>query len=160
MSNAKTIGVISIKGGVGKTTTVVNLATSLAKENQKKVLIVDANFSSPNVGLHLGNVNHNCTIHEVIKGKADAKQAIHSHEYGFHYIPASLTHTNSLNYNHLKQKLSSLKKHYDYLILDSSPSLNDELAATINAADDLYVVSSPDLPTLSTTLRAVRLAKE
>ena len=48
---AKTIGVISIKGGVGKTTSAVNLGAALA-DIGKKVLIVDADFSSPSVGLH------------------------------------------------------------------------------------------------------------
>ena len=160
MSNCKTIGIISIKGGVGKTTTVINLASSLSKDYGKNVLVVDANFSSPNVGLHLGSVNHSVTLHDVIKGDINANKAVHSNELGFNYIPASLSGTNNLAYNKLKQKLSSLKKDYDYILLDSSPALNDELGATINASDELFVVSSPDLPTLSTTLRAVRLAKD
>ena len=48
----KTIGVISLKGGVGKTTAVVALGSALA-DFGKKVLLVDGNFSAPNLGLHL-----------------------------------------------------------------------------------------------------------
>ena len=49
----KIYGIISIKGGVGKTTAVCNLGAVLAHEFGKRVLLVDANLSSPNLGLHL-----------------------------------------------------------------------------------------------------------
>ncbi|MFH1290833.1 MAG: ParA family protein, partial [Nanoarchaeota archaeon] len=49
----KTIGVIAIKGGVGKTTISAALATDLANHYGKKVLLVDANYSAPNLGLHM-----------------------------------------------------------------------------------------------------------
>jgi len=66
MNDGKIIGVISLKGGVGKTTTVANLGASLAKDFNKKVLVVDANFSAPNLGLHLGLVDPKTTIHDVL----------------------------------------------------------------------------------------------
>ena len=50
---SQSIGILSIKGGVGKTTTVVALGAAFAQQD-KKVLIIDANFSAPNLGLHLG----------------------------------------------------------------------------------------------------------
>ena len=49
----KTIGVISIKGGVGKTTIASSLAADLVNHYGKKVLLVDANYSAPNLGLHI-----------------------------------------------------------------------------------------------------------
>lgn len=161
LSKCKVIGIISIKGGVGKTTTVVNLATSLARDYGKKVLVVDANFSSPHIGLHLGSVNHKATLHEVLSDKAHASRAVHEHDFGFDFIPSSAMNAGKdTKYLKLKNKLNDLKKNYDFIILDSSPTLNEEILATIISSDELYVVSSPDLPTLSTTLRAVKLAKE
>ena len=160
MSKGKIIGIVSIKGGVGKTTSVVNLASSLANDYSKKVLIVDTNFTSPNIGLHLGSVEHKATLHEVLKDKVKINEAIYNHQYGFHFLPGSLYNSNPTNYSKLKQKLQPLKKYYDYVLLDASNSLNDELVASLHASDELYVVTTPDLPTLSTTLRAVKLAKE
>src|SRR3989344_966732 len=159
LNKGKSVGIISIKGGVGKTTTVINLAHSLASDHGKKILVIDANFSSPNILLHLGNVNCKNTINDVLTKKVKLSDAIYEHEFGFHFMPGSLDH-NGGNYLSLKQRVNQLKNYYDFILIDSSPSLNEELLAVMMASDELYVVSTPDLPTLSTTLRATKLAKD
>jgi len=153
------IGIISLKGGVGKTSSVANLGAALASEFGKKVLVVDANFSAPNLALHLGLVNPEATIHDVLLDKTNAEEAIYEHESGFHLMPGAYI-SRKINPFKLKQKISHLKNSYDFIIIDSSPNLNDEMLATMVASDKLFVVTSPDYPTLSTTLRAVRLAKQ
>ncbi len=159
MTDGKIIGIISLKGGVGKTTTVANLGAILATEFNKKVLVVDANFSAPNLALHLGLVDPKITIHDILLNRANVNDAIHQHEAGFHIIPASYV-SRKINPFRLKKKISYLKDHYDVILIDSSPTLNEEILATMVASDELLVVTSPDYPTLSTTLRAVRLAKQ
>ena len=154
----KVLGIIAIKGGVGKTTSAVNLAASLANDYAKKVVVVDANFSSPNVSLHLGSLDHKNNLHHVLNDKLHIGEAVYESNFGFHFVPSSLTNVKT-NFMKLKEKVKDLKKHYDFVILDSSPSLNEELLATMTASEELYVVTTPDLPTLSTTLRAVKLAK-
>ena len=74
---AKTIGIIAIKGGVGKTTIAASLAADLVNSYKKKVLLVDANFSAPNLGLHMDIVEPKRTVHEVLNGKARIESAIH-----------------------------------------------------------------------------------
>ncbi|MFC1728296.1 AAA family ATPase [Nanoarchaeota archaeon] len=155
----KTIGIIAIKGGVGKTTTVSNLGAVLASEFNKKVLLVDANFSAPNLGLHLGIVDPAKTLHDVIENKATIHEAVQEHDHGFHIIPSSLVHK-KINPFKLKNRLASIKKNYDVILVDSSPTLNEEILATMLASDELYVVTSADYPTLSCTMSAVKLAKE
>lgn len=154
----KTVGVISIKGGVGKTTAVSNLGAVLANEFGKKVLLVDANYSAPNLGLHLGIVNPEKTLHDVMRDNIPVSQAIHPHELGFHVLPASLT-GRKLNAFKLKEKIKGLKNNYDVILIDSSPNLNEEMLSTMIASDELLVVSSPDYPTLSCTMHAVKVAK-
>ena len=158
MSQGKTIGVISLKGGVGKTSTVSNLGAVLASEYGKKVCVVDANFTAPNLGLHLGLIEPKVTLHDVLLEKAKINDAIYQHEAGFHLIPGAYI-SRKLNPFKLKQKINHLKNHYDMILIDSSPNLNEEMLATMVAADELLVVTSPDYPTLSTTLRAVNIAK-
>ena len=159
MSKGKIIGVISLKGGVGKTTTVANLGSILAAEFKKKTLVVDANFSAPNLALHLGLVNPKVTIHDVLSNKAKIHEAIYQHEAGFHLIPSAYIYK-KINPRALKHKIRHLREYYDMIFLDSSPNLNEEMLATMMASDELLVITSPDYPTLSTTLRAIRLAKQ
>ena len=155
----KTIGIISLKGGVGKTSVVSALGAAMAKEFGKKVLVVDANFSAPNLGLHVGLVNQDTTIHHVLSGMEDVKKAIYETDYGFHILPGSLIYE-KVDPLKLKDHLKKIKNHYDAILIDSSPTLNDEILATMVASDELFVVTTPDHVTLSTTLRAVKLAKE
>ena len=159
MTKGKIIGIISLKGGVGKTTTVANRGAALSTEFNKKILVIDANFSAPNLGLHLGLVNPEVTIHDVLLNRVNANEAIYQHEAGFHFIPAAYI-SRQINPFALKKKISYLKDYYDIILIDSSPCLNDEMLSAMVASDELLVVTSPDYPTLSTTLRAVKLAKQ
>jgi septum site-determining protein MinD len=158
MSQGKIIGVISIKGGVGKTTTVSNLGAVFFSEFGKKTLIVDANFSAPNLALHLGLIDPETTLHDVMKNKAEITDAIYEHEFGFHIIPSSLVNV-KVNPFKLKEKLQKLRELYDVILIDSSPNLTGEILATMIASDELLVVTSPDYPTLSCTMNAIKVAK-
>ncbi len=155
----KVIGVISIKGGVGKTTVASSLAADLRNRYGKNVLLVDANYSAPNLGLHMDIVEPEGTIHEVLSGKKKMSSVLHN-RYGVDVVPGSYVQRERLNYLKLKDKLKNIKGNYDYVVLDSSPSLNEELLSTILASDALFVVSTPDYPTLSCSLRAAQLAKQ
>lgn len=155
---AKTIGVISIKGGVGKTTIASSLAADLVNHHGKKVLLVDANYSAPNLGLHMDIVEPGNTVHDVLGNKCHMKSAIHS-RFGVDVIPGSYVHNGRLNYLKLKDKIRTLKDNYDYVLIDSSPTLNEEVLSTMLASDNLFLVTTPDYPTLSCSLRAAKLAK-
>jgi len=156
---AKKIGIISIKGGVGKTSTVSSLGASLANDFNKRILLVDANFSAPNLGIHLGLVDPEFTIHHVINNKAHIRKAIYDTGHGFHVLPGSIFYQ-KVNPFKLREKLKEVEQNYDMIIIDSSPTLNEEILATMLASDELIVVTTPDIATLSTTLRAIRLAKQ
>lgn len=156
---SKIIGIISLKGGVGKTSSVANLGAVLAKDFSKKVLVIDANFSAPNLALHLGLLNPEVTIHDVLLNRANVNEAIYEHEAGFHIMPGAYV-SKKVNPHRLRHKIDYLREQYDIILIDSSPNLNEEMLATMLASDELLVVTTPDYPTLSTTLRAVRLAKQ
>lgn len=157
MADAKIFGVVALKGGVGKTTVVSNLGASLARDYGKKVLMIDANFSTPHLGLHLGLLAPKYTLHHVLNDDHSIFEAIYQHELGFHLIPGKLApfQTTPLS---LRDKLNELREIYDVILIDSSPSLNEEMYATMAASDELLVVSSPDYPTLSSTIHAISVA--
>jgi MinD-like ATPase involved in chromosome partitioning or flagellar assembly len=154
----QTIGLISLKGGVGKTTLSASLAAMLVSNFGKKVLLVDANYFAPNLGIHMDIIAPNKTIHDVLTG-TKLSSAIHS-KYGVDIIPGNFMFNKEISPLKLKSKLAYAKKHYDFVVLDSSPSLNDEVLSTILASDKLFVVSTPDYPTLSCSMRAAKLSKQ
>ena len=159
----KTIGIISIKGGVGKTSTVSALGASLANDFAKKVLLVDANFSAPNLGFQLGIYNPEVTLHHVLDGKAHINDAIHQSGHGFDVIPGAMVYNfkeNQIDPFKLSEKLRDLRRKYDVILIDSSPNMNKEILATMIASDELFMVTTPDYVTLALTLRAMKLAKD
>jgi len=154
MSN--TLAFVSIKGGVGKTTLALETAVSLAKNFGKKVLLVDANFSAPNVGLYL-DLTSDSTLHDALDGTLLHNAIYESH--GIDVIPASMHYHNEVDNFKLAKILNKFKPRYDFIIIDSSPNY-EELKPVIAAADKIFLVTSPDNVTLTTTLKAARIARE
>ena len=154
----KSIGVLSIKGGVGKTSSVIALGDAISGFG-KKVLLVDANFSAPNLGIHLNVIDPENSLHNVLDRSANLHQSIHKLER-FDIIPASIFSRKAINPLELKNKVNILKNRYDFVLIDSSPALNEETLAAMLASDEILIVTTPDYATLSTTLKAIKLAKQ
>lgn len=153
----KSIGILSLKGGVGKTSSVVSLGDALASFG-KKVLLIDGNFSAPNLGLHLNLVDTDKTLNHVLNRTANPGEAVYNCG-DFDLMPGSIFESFKINPFKLKHGIGPLRKNYDVIVIDSSPSLNDETLAVMNASDELLVVTTPDIPTLGMTMKAVKLAK-
>jgi len=154
----KTLGVLSIKGGVGKTTATIALGDAISGFG-KKVLLVDANFSMPNLGVHLKIIDPEKTLHNVLNRTANLRESIQKLE-NFDVLPSSIFTTMKINPFDLKTKIKGLKDKYDFIIIDSSPALNEETLAAMLASDELFIITTPDHPTLSATLKAAKLANQ
>jgi septum site-determining protein MinD len=154
----KIIGIFSLKGGVGKTTVVISLGSAIAGLG-KKVLLVDGNLTAPNLGASLEVFNSEFFLQDVLEKKAHPHQAVNKLE-NFDVLPAAVSSNLNANSMQIKDKLGSLKKDYDYIIIDSSPALNEETLGAMIASDEILVVTTPDYPTLSSTLKSVQLAKQ
>ncbi len=150
------IAFISIKGGVGKTTLALETAVNLVRKYNKKVLLVDANFSAPNIGLYL-NVISDFTLHDCLED-VPLHNSIYE-AFGVDIIPASINHERNVDVSKLKKILEKYKNRYDFIILDSSPN-QEELKSVIRASDKVFIVTSPDNVTLKTSLKAANMAKE
>jgi septum site-determining protein MinD len=155
----KSIGIVSLKGGVGKTSVVASLGSALS-EFGKKVLLIDGNLSSPSLGLHLDIIDPEKTLHHVLDRTANTREAIYKHAEGLYIMPASIFNKTEVNPLKLRDKIKGLKRSYDIILIDSSPSLNEETLAVMLASNEIFVVTTPDHPTLSATIKAIKLAKQ
>jgi pilus assembly protein CpaE len=151
------ISFVSIKGGVGKTTLALETASALANDFGKKVLLVDANFSAPNIALYLGMKN-DLTLHDVLGDREGLHAAIYE-AYGMDIVPSSLYFKDDVDPYKLKKVLEKYKSRYDFIIIDSSPH-HSEMLPAIAAADKIFVVTTPDRVTLHTSIKAAAMAKQ
>lgn len=153
----KIIGVVSLKGGVGKTSAVCSLGEAISRQG-KKVLLVDGNFSAPNLSLYL-DMDHNNSVQDVLRNKVNMRDAIYK-AGSFDVMPSMVFYNHKMSPLKLKDKLKYLRKEYDYILVDSSPSLGEETLSVMLASDELFVVTTPDLPTLGMTVKAIKSAKQ
>lgn len=157
---SKFIVISSGKGGVGKTTSAVNLAAAMSYFDED-VTLVDANFSTPNVGIHLGAPVVPVSINHVLSNKAELVDAIYEHESGAKIIPASLSikEFDGVDYNSFFKAMKELKKFSDIVIFDSAAGLGDEAKNVINIADEVIIVTNPEMPAVTDALKTAKTAQ-
>lgn len=135
----KVISVANRKGGVGKTTTAINIATALAAI-EKKVVVIDLDpQGNATTSMGIKKEKHQKSTYEILIGECKANQAvIHTGVPNFDILPSSpdlaaaeieLVDMDKREYI-LKNTLKDLESEYDYAIIDCPPSLN---LITINA---------------------------
>ncbi|MBO7077142.1 MAG: AAA family ATPase [Bacteroidales bacterium] len=168
----KVIAIANQKGGVGKTTTAINLAASLSVL-EKKVLIIDADpQANTTSGLNFAPDNdQQRTLYEVMIGKIDISDALIQTEIAnLHMIPS---HINLVGAEIemleaedremlLKKALAPIRDNYDYIIIDCSPSLGLITVNTLTAADSVMIPVQPEffaLEGLGKLLQTIRLVQ-
>lgn len=158
---AKVYAIISGKGGVGKTTTTINLGASLNKLGED-VVIVDANLTTPNIGIHLGAPIVPITINHVLNNQAKLEDAIYEHESGTKIMPASLSlkEAEKIKYSKLSDLSKKLKKITNHVLIDSAAGLGEEARAAMNACDEVIIVTNPEMPAVTDALKTIKLAEE
>jgi len=155
------IVITSGKGGTGKTTAAVNLATAINALDED-VTLVDVNLTTPNVGLHLGAPVVPVSLNHVLSGKADVADAIYEHESGTKIIPASISikELKNLDYRNFVSIARDLKQISDIVILDSAAGLGKEAISALSIADEVIIVTNPEMPAVTDALKTAKLAEE
>ena len=169
---SEVIVITSGKGGVGKTTTAINLAASLAVL-ERKVLIIDADpQANTTSGLNFSPDNdEQRTLYEVMIGKIDVEDALIQTELaGLHMIPSHINLVGAEiemlempdRESVMRKALMPIRDRYDYIIIDCSPSLGLITVNTLTAADSVIIPVQPEffaLEGLGKLLQTIRLVQ-
>ena len=153
MSNCKVIALTNQKGGVGKTTTAVNLGVGLAQQG-KKVLLIDADAQA-NLTMALGYnrpddlpFTLSTVMQDIIDDKTvDVSQGIIHHKEGVDLIPSNIELSglevrliNALSRESvLKTYVNEVKRDYDFVLIDCMPSLGMITINSLAAADSVVI---------------------
>ena len=176
MSNCKVIALTNQKGGVGKTTTAVNLGVSLAKQG-KTVLLVDADAQA-NLTMALGYtktdnlpITLSDIMQDIIDGKSvDVQDSILHTDEGVDLLPSCVelagVETTLIDTKNresvLKACISEVKKNYDYVLIDCMPALGMLTINGLAAADSVIIPNQPhyfSIKGLEQLLRSVSKVK-
>jgi chromosome partitioning protein len=144
---AKVIAITNQKGGVGKTTTAVNLAASLAA-TKRRVLLIDLDpQGNATGGSGIDKSQSRYTMNEVLLQEIPANEVIVKTKWGFDLLPSNSSLTvaeirllDMENREHgLKKQIENIREDYDFILIDCPPSLNTLTVNSLVAANSVLV---------------------
>ncbi len=142
------ITVTSGKGGVGKSTLSANLSVGLA-ELGKRVVVIDFDIGLRNLDMILGLENRIVyDVVDVMEGRCNLSQALINDKRAnnLYFLPASQTSDkNILDKEKVKTLIDTLKKDFDFIVLDSPAGIESGFEHSIFLADRALIVTTPDV---------------
>lgn len=166
----KTIALTNQKGGVGKTTSTVNIGAGLCRKG-KKVLLVDLDpQANLTYSLRMSSNRLESSIYEVLKGTAGPEEAIISHN-GFDIMPSSIDLSGAemefanepARETLLKNSLKNISVGYDYVLIDCPPNLGLLTLNAFTAVKEIFIVLQSEylaLHGLSKLMDVIQIVRE
>ncbi|QSX00058.1 cell division ATPase MinD [Haloterrigena alkaliphila] len=145
MSHETVYAIASGKGGVGKTTTTVNLGTALAGAGER-VAIVDADLGMANLAGFVSLSPDSTTLHDVLAGDASVDDATYRITDNIVAVPSgtSLDEYADTSPEGLRDVVAELREEFDYVFLDVGAGVSHETVLPLGLADAVVLVSTPE----------------
>jgi len=153
------VAIVSAKGGVGKTTIVANVGTALATEFYTDTTLIDANMRVPNLNLYFGMFYFPKTLATVLSGKCSTQEAVYRHPVGVKILPCEPWFNEKFDEKAFRKSISSLDQPGNILMVDSPPTLGEELIAILQTADKALAVTTPDPSSILATQMLEEVAR-
>jgi len=158
MADGRVLAVAGAKGGVGKTTTAVNLGVALAEAGET-VAIVEMDLAMANIVDFL-QFEPERTLHDVLSGTVTTTKALYAVEERLHVLPAGteLADFNAINVAALAPVVRSLRPAYDWIILDTAAGVSPETIYPLRLSDEVIIVSTPRVASIRDAKKTIELA--
>ena len=148
---SKIIGIVSGKGGAGKTTLCANLAFALAAEG-KNVIAIDGDIGLKNLDILLGMTDGSAfDITDILAGRCTVSKAIQTHSEfpSLSFISASQSlKTDKINKDDFRRLCRYLRNFYDYVLIDAPAGVGETFMTIAFCCDECLVVATPDLTSI------------
>ncbi len=161
--STQVISVTSGKGGVGKTTSTINLGLALVQSGHR-VLLLDADLGLANINIMLG-FKPQKTIDDIIKGTATLEDIIVSHHSGIDIIPATsgvyeVTNLEDDAKRALLEAFEGLYGAYDYLLIDTSAGIGSNVLYFNIASEKVLVVLDPEPTSITDAYALIKVLSQ
>jgi septum site-determining protein MinD len=147
------------KGGVGKTTTAVNVGAALQEMGQD-VVVVDADLGMANLGGML-EIEYERSLHEILAGDAGVSEALEDATGGLTIIPGEqrLEAFADADPAELRKVIETLRNAYDIVVIDTGAGLSHEVAVPLGLANGIILVTTPDAVAIGDTVKTAELSE-
>lgn len=147
------ITIFSTKGGVGKTVVATNLAVALAEQTKAKVAIIDLDVQFGDVGVMLKLMPKH-TLYDLVGlksvdiGQIKALMTDYNDKVSAFVAPLQPELADLIGPDIIKPVFGWLRQAFDYIVVDTPPSFNDNVLSALDETDQLYLISALDLPSI------------
>jgi pilus assembly protein CpaE len=163
---ATTLTFFGAKGGAGTTTVAVNTAVELARLSRRPTVIVDLKPGLGEVSLFLG-VRPRYTVVDALDNlnrldREFLKELVIKHKSGLEILAGSdnFDRPGAADGTAIEEMLRLLMKQYEYLIIDAGSAINASATAALYAADRLYLIANPDVPSVRNAQRLLEKIRD
>ena len=157
---------LGAKGGAGTTTVAVNCSVELARLTKRSTIIVDLKSSLGEVALFLG-VRPRFTVLDAIENlhrldKEFVKELVTKHKSGLEILAGSeqFERPNSQDAPAIEELMRVLSRMYDYIVIDAGNVISASVASALYAADTIFLVTNPDVPSIRNAQRLVERVRQ